>query len=154
MQCDYLKDDLGNVPHGRGRHGGPRGDACEIIGEKIQPDCLVLIETTVAPGHHRVRGLPDHARRRSRARGIDDRAAAGPQLRAGHARPRTTSPRIRDFWRVCSGLQRRGPRARGEVPPRGAQHREVPAHGAGPAHRVGDHARSSRTPTGRRSWPS
>ncbi|MGB8226495.1 MAG: hypothetical protein WCE45_06505, partial [Sedimentisphaerales bacterium] len=49
VQCDYLKKDLGNL------HTGSTDMAAleatmKTIGQKIGPNCLVLIETTVAPG--------------------------------------------------------------------------------------------------------
>jgi len=45
---------------------------------------------------------------------------------------------IRDFWRVCSGVNEEA-RTRGrEVPQRGPQHRGVPSHRSRQAHRVGD----------------
>jgi len=49
VQCDYIKEDLGNV-----RSGHTDMEALEasisVIAEHIPPDALVLIETTVAPG--------------------------------------------------------------------------------------------------------
>ncbi len=89
------------------------------------------------PGHDGVRGLADHEEGLRRP-GHRERAAAGPQLRAGHARPRIRLVDPRFLARLL-GLQRRGPPPRREVPPRSAQHREVPADGHGPADRVGDH---------------
>jgi nucleotide sugar dehydrogenase len=73
----------------------------KTIGEKIAPHCLVLIETTVAPGTTEIVALPI-LKRAFRARGI----ASEPVL--AHSFERVMPGReyvksIRDFWRVCSG---------------------------------------------------
>ena len=49
VQCDYHKNALGNVRDG---HAEIRAleESLKVIGEKIAPHCLVLIETTVTPG--------------------------------------------------------------------------------------------------------
>ncbi len=49
VQCDYHKNSLGNVRDG---HADIKAleESLKVIGEKIQPHCLVLIETTVPPG--------------------------------------------------------------------------------------------------------
>ncbi|HQB31093.1 MAG TPA: GDP-mannose dehydrogenase, partial [Syntrophales bacterium] len=49
VQCDYQKDTLGDVVQGKADIGALE-EALRIIGEKIGPDCMVLIETTVPPG--------------------------------------------------------------------------------------------------------
>ncbi|HEX9933637.1 MAG TPA: GDP-mannose dehydrogenase, partial [bacterium] len=49
VQCDFLKKELGNCTTGRAEIGALE-ESMKIIGEKIQPNCLVLIETTVPPG--------------------------------------------------------------------------------------------------------
>ena len=49
VQCDYLKQDLGNMRSGEADMAALEA-TMRTIGEKINPDCLVLIETTVAPG--------------------------------------------------------------------------------------------------------
>ena len=49
VQCDYQKESLGNVEDGYADIKALE-ESLRIIGEKIQPDCLVLIETTVPPG--------------------------------------------------------------------------------------------------------
>jgi nucleotide sugar dehydrogenase len=71
------------------------------MGEKIQPECLVLIETTVAPGTTEFVALPI-LRKAFRARGIQ----MEPLL--AHSFERVMPGKeyvksIRDFWRVCSG---------------------------------------------------
>ena len=107
------------------------------IGQKVQPHCLTLIETTVAPGTTEFVAWPI-MKKAFAARGIKSEPLLGPQFRA-----RDAGPRIRLFDpRFLAGLfrlQRRGPAAGGEVPPRGAQHRTVPADGDGSADRVGNH---------------
>ena len=49
VQCDYTKNELGNVKNGHVDMAALE-EAFEIIANKIQPDALVLTETTVAPG--------------------------------------------------------------------------------------------------------
>jgi len=109
IQCDYTKHDLGNM-----RTGEVEMRALEAtmkqIGEKIPPTCLVLIETTVAPGTTEFVAYPI-MKRAFRARGID-----APPLLA-HSFERVMPGRnyvasIRDFWRVCSGCN---PEARRRV---------------------------------------
>jgi UDP-N-acetyl-D-glucosamine dehydrogenase len=48
-QCDYTKETLGNVRQGRAEIKALE-DSLRVIGDKIKPDCLVLIETTVPTG--------------------------------------------------------------------------------------------------------
>ncbi|MFQ5670078.1 MAG: nucleotide sugar dehydrogenase [Acidobacteriota bacterium] len=101
VQCDYLKESLGNC-----RNGAADMEALEasmsIIGEKIEPETLVLIETTVAPGTTEQIVYPIIKKLFER-RGIH----ADPLL--GHSYERVMPGRhyvasIRDFWRVCSGV--------------------------------------------------
>src|SRR4030066_1729976 len=49
VQCDYLKEDLGNVRSGETDMAALEA-SLHVIAEHIPPDALVLIETTVAPG--------------------------------------------------------------------------------------------------------
>jgi UDP-N-acetyl-D-mannosaminuronate dehydrogenase len=49
VQCDYLKESLGNVRDGRAEMEALE-ESLEIIATHIHPETLVLIETTVAPG--------------------------------------------------------------------------------------------------------
>ena len=49
VQCDYVKDKLGDMRVGRADIAALE-ESFKVIGEKIQPHCLVLIETTVPPG--------------------------------------------------------------------------------------------------------
>ncbi len=101
VQCDFLKQELGNL-----RSGYADISALETsfkkIGEKISPHCLVLIETTVPPGTTEYVADP-LLKKAFRARGID----AEPLLAHSFERvmPGKNYVRsIRDFWRVCSGI--------------------------------------------------
>ncbi len=49
VQCDYLKETLGDVRQG---YADIRAleESLKVIGRNIPPECLVLIETTVPPG--------------------------------------------------------------------------------------------------------
>ncbi len=101
VQCDYLKNDLGDVRTGRVDMAALE-DAFHVIGERIPPQCLVLIETTVAPGTTEQIAYPI-LKKCFRARGID-----GEPLVA-HSYERVMPGKnyvasIRDFWRVCSGV--------------------------------------------------
>src|SRR4030042_6189321 len=49
VQCDYLKESLGNVRDGRTEMEALE-ESLEIIGKNISPQSLIIIETTVAPG--------------------------------------------------------------------------------------------------------
>jgi nucleotide sugar dehydrogenase len=100
VQCDYTKHDLGNM-----RTGETEMSALEVtmrtIGQKIPPHCLVLIETTVAPGTTEFVAWPI-MKKAFAARGIHS------QPLLAHSFERVMPGReyvasIRDFWRVCSG---------------------------------------------------
>ncbi len=49
VQCDYTKQSLGDMRTGEVEMAALEA-TMRTIGEKISPDCLVMIETTVAPG--------------------------------------------------------------------------------------------------------
>lgn len=137
VQCDYNKNALGDVRDG---HADIKAleDSLKIIGEKIAPHCLVLIETTVPPGTteyvaypilkkaFEARGLKIHHRdtevtkknlepgtlnpepREAATLNPEPRAAGAEPLLA-HSYERVMPGRhyvasIRDFWRVCSGV--------------------------------------------------
>ena len=100
VQCDYSKQDLGMMKTGETEMAALEA-TLKTMGEKIQPECLVLIETTVAPGTTEFVALPI-LRKAFRARGIQTE----PLL--AHSFERVMPGReyvksIRDFWRVCSG---------------------------------------------------
>ena len=90
VQCDYSKHDLGQMRTGEVEMAALEA-TIKTIGEKIPPKCLTLIETTVAPGTTEFVAMPILLKAFA-ARGIADRAAALAQLRARHARARSTSP--------------------------------------------------------------
>jgi nucleotide sugar dehydrogenase len=74
-----------------------------IIGEKIRPECLVLIETTVPPGTTEYIAYPI-MKKAFQKRGLEE---SEPLL--AHSFERVMPGRnyvasIRDFWRVCSGI--------------------------------------------------
>jgi UDP-N-acetyl-D-glucosamine dehydrogenase len=100
VQCDYAKKDLGNMRTGEADMAALEA-TLKTIGQKIQPSCLVLIETTVAPGTTEFVAWPILKKEFSR-RGID----AIPLL--AHSFERVMPGKeyvasIRDFWRVCAG---------------------------------------------------
>jgi len=101
VQCDYLKEMLGNCRQGHADIAALE-DSLKVIGERIQPECLVLIETTVPPGTTEYVAYPI-IKKAFEKRGI----AAEPLL--AHSFERVMPGReyvasIRDFWRVCSGI--------------------------------------------------
>jgi UDP-N-acetyl-D-glucosamine dehydrogenase len=101
VQCDYQKETLGNVRNGHADIAALEG-ALKVIGEKISPDCLVLIETTVPPGTTEYVANPI-IKKAFEQRGIETE----PLL--AHSFERVMPGRnyvasIRDFWRVCSGI--------------------------------------------------
>ncbi len=101
VQCDYQKETLGNVRQGRVDIAALE-DCLKIIGEKIHPECMVLIETTVPPGTTQYVASPI-IKKAFQSRGI----GAEPLL--AHSFERVMPGKnyvssIRDFWRVCSGV--------------------------------------------------
>jgi UDP-N-acetyl-D-glucosamine dehydrogenase len=100
VQCDYLKESLGDVKNGQADMAALE-KSLEIIAEHIPPDALVLIETTVAPGTTEQVAYPI-MRKVFRKRGIKtDPLLAHSFERVMPGRHYVAS--IRDFWRVCSG---------------------------------------------------
>jgi UDP-N-acetyl-D-glucosamine dehydrogenase len=102
VQCDFSKKDLGNMKTGSADIAALE-DTMKTIGEKIPPQCLVLIETTVAPGTTEFIAWPI-LKKAFVKRGIKEipllahsfeRVMPGKQYVAS----------IRDFWRVCSGCE-------------------------------------------------
>ncbi len=103
VQCDFTKHDLGDM-----RTGDAEMSALEAtmrtIGQYVRPNCLTLIETTVAPGTTEFVAWPI-MKKAFAARGIK-----GEPLLA-HSFERVMPGReyvssIRDFWRVCSGCNK------------------------------------------------
>ena len=101
IQCDYLKESLGDVFNGRADMDALE-ESLEIIATHIQPETLVLIETTVAPGTTEQVAYPI-IKKIFQKRGIDkDPLLAHSFERVMPGRNYVKS--IRDFWRVCSGV--------------------------------------------------
>ena len=101
VQCDFLKQELGNCRSGRAEIAALE-ESMRIIGEKVRPDCLVLIETTVPPGTTEYIAYPTMKKAFS-ARGI----LSEPLLAHSYERVmpgKDYVKSIRDFWRVCSGI--------------------------------------------------
>jgi UDP-N-acetyl-D-glucosamine dehydrogenase len=100
VQCDFVKKELGSMKSGQADMHALEA-TIRSIGEKIEPHCLVLIETTVAPGTTEFVAWPILKKAFAR-RGIDktpllahsfERVMPGKEYVAS----------IRDFWRVCAG---------------------------------------------------
>lgn len=101
VQLDYSKNALGNVRNGHVEMTALE-ESFEIIGRYAKPDTLILIETTVAPGTTEQVALPA-VRKVFRQRGIKtDPLLAHSYERVMPGRNYVAS--IRDFWRVCSGV--------------------------------------------------
>jgi len=101
VQLDYAKNELGNVRNGHVDMVALE-ESFDVIARHIKPDCLVLIETTVAPGTTEQVALPA-MRKIFRQRGI----TTEPLLAHSYERVmpgRDYVASIRDFWRVCSGV--------------------------------------------------
>ena len=107
VQCDYSKSDLGDMRTGEADMAALEA-TMRTIGEKIPPKCLVLIETTVAPGTTEFVAWPilkkAFARRRMRATPL----LAHSFERVMPGKDYVSS--IRDFWRVCSGCTKQARR--------------------------------------------
>lgn len=100
VQCDFVKQDLGMMVTGEADMAALEA-TIRTIGERVQPHCLTLIETTVAPGTTEFVAWPI-MKKAFAARGIEtepllahsfERVMPGKEYVAS----------IRDFWRVCSG---------------------------------------------------
>lgn len=101
VQCDYLKVDLGNVRSGQTDMAALEA-SLGVIAEHIPPGALVLIETTVAPGTTEQVAYPI-MKKVFKKRGIE----SDPLLAHSYERVmpgRNYVASIRDFWRVCSGI--------------------------------------------------
>ncbi len=100
VQCDFSKKELGNMRTGEADMAALE-DTLLTIGQKIRPECLVLIETTVAPGTTEFVAWPILKKT------FHDRGIQSVPLLA-HSFERVMPGKhyvssIRDFWRVCSG---------------------------------------------------
>jgi len=101
VQCDYLKESLGDVCNGRAEMEALE-ESFEIIAQHISPQTLVLIETTVAPGTTEQIAYP-MMKKIFKKRGIESEPILAHSFeRVMPGRNYVAS--IRDFWRVCSGV--------------------------------------------------
>ena len=103
VQCDFLKEELGNLRSGFADISALE-ESYKIIGRKIAPGCLVLTETTVPPGTTEYIAYPI-IKKAFKKRGIEKE----PLL--AHSFERVMPGReyvcsVRDFWRVCSGIDK------------------------------------------------
>src|SRR5664280_2879381 len=129
VQCDYFKETLGDC---RQCHADIAAleQSLKILGEKIQPHCLVLIETTVPPGTTEYVAYPILKKAFERRFSSPAHSALSPDPLSpqhlalstqssalspcpepllAHSYERVMPGReyvasIRDFWRVCSGI--------------------------------------------------
>jgi UDP-N-acetyl-D-glucosamine dehydrogenase len=100
VQCDYIKSELGNMRTGEADMAALEA-TLRTIGDHIPPSCLVLIETTVAPGTTEFVAWPI-LRKAFARRGLESE----PLLAHSYERVmpgRDYVSSIRDFWRVCAG---------------------------------------------------
>jgi UDP-N-acetyl-D-glucosamine dehydrogenase len=101
VQCDYLKEELGNVRSGQTDMAALEA-SLHVIARHIPANALVLIETTVAPGTTEQVAYPI-MKKEFMKRGIE----SDPLLAHSYERVmpgRNYVASIRDFWRVCSGI--------------------------------------------------
>jgi UDP-N-acetyl-D-glucosamine dehydrogenase len=101
VQCDYIKNSLGNVRDG---HADIKAleSSLTVIAQKIKPDALVLIETTVPPGTTEQIAYPA-MKKVFKQRGLTEE----PLLAHSYERVmpgRDYVDSIKNFWRVCSGI--------------------------------------------------
>jgi len=101
VQCDFIKEDLGNVKSGNADLQALE-ESFKIIGQKISPDTLVLIETTVPPGTTEYIAYPFIKK------AFEERGLSGEPLLA-HSFERVMPGKeyvssIRNYWRVCSAI--------------------------------------------------
>jgi len=101
VQCDYKKESLGNLCNGHADMT-PLEESLAIMAEHIAPDALILIETTVAPGTTEQIAYPIMKK-------VFLRRGIGTDPLLAHSFERVMPGKhyvasIRDFWRVCSGV--------------------------------------------------
>src|SRR5437762_10129346 len=103
VQCDYLKESLGNVRTGSAEMAALEASLASIA-ENIPPAALVLIETTVAPGTTEQVAYPIMKK-------VFERRGIKSEPLLAHSYERVMPGKnyvasIRDFWRVCSGVNK------------------------------------------------
>ncbi|MEZ5147112.1 MAG: hypothetical protein R2759_08535 [Bacteroidales bacterium] len=109
VQCDYAKQDLGNMRTGETDMAALEA-SMRTIGETIPPHALVLIETTVAPGTTEFVAWPI-LKKAFTKRGLKETPLLSHSFERVMPGKEYVSS-IRDFWRVCSGCN---DEARGRV---------------------------------------
>lgn len=100
VQCDYIKNSLGDMRDGEADMAALEA-TMKTIGEKIPGNCLVLIETTVAPGTTEFVAWPI-LKKAFAKRGIEKVPLLAHSFERVMPGKEYVSS-IRDFWRVCSG---------------------------------------------------
>jgi len=100
VQCDFIKRDLGNMRSGEADMAALEA-TLRTIGEKIPPSCLVLIETTVAPGTTEFVAWPILKKAFAKRHLSTEPILAHSFERVMPGKEYVSS--IRDFWRVCAG---------------------------------------------------
>jgi len=100
VQCDYTKHELGNMRSGEAEMTALEA-TMRTIGQQVRPDCLTLIETTVAPGTTEFVAWP-LMKKAFAARGIPSEPLLAHSFERVMPGKEYVSS-IRDFWRVCSG---------------------------------------------------
>jgi len=101
VQCDYHKESLEDMENGYADIKA-LGESLKIIGEKVNPSCLILIETTVPPGTTEYIAYPI-IKKAFEERGLDSEPLLAHSFeRVMPGREYVAS--IRDFRRVCSGI--------------------------------------------------
>ncbi len=101
VQCDYLKERLGNCREGAADMAALE-ESLGVIAQHIRPGTLVLIETTVPPGTTEQIAYPIMKKVFERRGITTDPLLAHSYERVMPGRNYVAS--IRDFWRVCSGI--------------------------------------------------
>ena len=101
VQCDYTKEALNDVHKGTVEMAALEA-SLKVIAQKIPPEAMVLIETTVPPGTTEYVAYPI-MKKAFLARGIESEPLLSHSFeRVMPGREYVAS--IRDFWRVCSGV--------------------------------------------------
>jgi UDP-N-acetyl-D-glucosamine dehydrogenase len=103
VQCDYSKRELGNLKTGEAEIKALE-ETIKTIGERVGPECLTLIETTVAPGTTEFIAWPI-MKKAFKARGINSEPLLSHSFERVMPGKEYVSS-IRDFWRVCSGCNK------------------------------------------------
>ena len=101
VQCDFIKQELGNCTSGKAEIAALE-ESINIVAEKIQPECMVLIETTVPPGTTEYIAYPAMKKVFSERNIKTEPLLAHSYERVMPGKDYVKS--IRDFWRVCSGI--------------------------------------------------